>query len=244
MGFSYLFEYIVLNIFHGYKYKPRVIRKNYLDNIFGAVFSQGVIIPFTALFLTAFKVKWKIRTFFILYFYLVENLFIKMGIYKVHWWRPLFTVMSLPVLFQLSDRWHKLLKKGIPSVQFITLFLTNLVTRVNLLFLLALRGKIRFGRGLFHSWKEHFIAAPLYAIVLELFSAWSLRRGDWVSIVRTLLFNVSLDIYLFKTGTVSKKFVWPWFSFILHIVMIFFSTLYQKLIYTGIKSEVETDGGS
>jgi hypothetical protein len=45
MGFAYLLEYIVLNLFKGYRYKPKIMKKQIFDNIFGAILSQGVFLP-------------------------------------------------------------------------------------------------------------------------------------------------------------------------------------------------------
>ena len=58
IGLAYLLEFFVLNIFKGYRYKPRVMKKKYFDNILGAILSQAIFVPFTAVFLTTLKIGW------------------------------------------------------------------------------------------------------------------------------------------------------------------------------------------
>src|SRR4051812_37354862 len=36
IGLAYLLEYFVLNLFKAYRYKPRMMKKKYFDNILGA----------------------------------------------------------------------------------------------------------------------------------------------------------------------------------------------------------------
>lgn len=58
IGLAYLFEFFVLNLFTAYTYKPGILKNAHLDNIFGAILSQAIFVPFTAVFLTARKVGW------------------------------------------------------------------------------------------------------------------------------------------------------------------------------------------
>lgn len=240
MGFAYLFEYVILNIFQSYKYKPKIIKSRYLDNIFGAILSQAVYIPFTSIFITGFNLGWKVKAFFVIYFNLIERLFIKLKVYQTNWWRPYFTTMLLPIYFTLSDKWYEHLKKGTPFVLLISHFFSIMVTGVNIIYFVALTGYFRFGRGLFHTWKEHFIIAPLYTITLSIFTTWSLQRTGWLGQARTLLFAICLDWLLYRSGTVKIKIRIPYLNVLIHILMIFLSNQYNKLIYRNMNEKKET----
>ncbi len=105
-----------------------------------------------------------------IYFALVEVLFLKLKVYKHYWWKTVFTFILIPLYFAISDGWNSLLSKRYPLIRFISLFFMIMVSEANLLFLYAVLRKVRFGLGRYHSWNEHFIMIPFYAISFSLFS--------------------------------------------------------------------------
>jgi hypothetical protein len=239
MGFAYLFEYFVLNLFHAYKYKPRILKKNYFDNILGAILSQAVYIPFTAAFVSAFRIGWIGKALFVLYFHLVERLFLKWKIYKTRWWNPIYTSFLLPIYFKLSDKWYEYLRKGSPIVLLSSLFLAIMGTGVNIIYLAAVTGNFRFGKGILNKWKKHFVFAPLYSICFSLITAWSIRKDGWAAKFRILTFFLCTDLILYKKGYVKKNFQIPFLNVILHVVMIGLSEFYKRFIYRGVTKECE-----
>lgn len=237
MGFAYLFEYFVLNLFHAYKYKPRIIKKDYFDNIFGAILSQAVYIPFTAVFLTAFRIGWKGKVLFVLYFHLIERWFLKLKIYKTRWWSPIYTSVLLPIYFKLSDKWYEYLLRKTPIVLFISLFLAVMGTGVNIIYLAAVTGNFRFGKGILNKWKKHFVFAPLYSIFLSLYTAWSIRKDGWAPKIRILILCLCTDFLLFKKGYVKKNFQIPFLNVIIHSFMVGMSEVYKRIIYSDVKKD-------
>lgn len=193
VGFAYLFDYIIVVILQAYHYKPNFFKNKYFDNVFGVILSQAIYIPFTTVFITAFQYGWKIKFFFVAYFFAIENLFIKMGIYKTYWWKTLYTASLISIYFIFSDFWYKHLKLGTPSVLYVSLFNMVLVVSLNVLYLLTLLKKIRFGLGFFHSWREHFILAALHAITTSIITTWSLRKGNWFTTVKVFIFFLVKD---------------------------------------------------
>jgi hypothetical protein len=207
IGFAYLLEYVVLNVFHAYTYKPKVIKKNFFDNVLGAILSQGIFVPFTAVFSTGLRIGWVGKILGGVYFTLVELLFLRLKVYKHNWWRTLYTFILIPLYFKISDWWNIFLDKRNPLVRFSSLFLMILVTEANLLFLFALSRKIRFGAGRYHTWREHFIIVPLYAITLSVFSTVSfLKQNNWSAKLKVLLMTIGLDQIFIKRKVVKEKF--------------------------------------
>lgn len=207
IGFAYLLEFFVLNLFNAYKYKPKVIKNDFFDNIFGAILSQAIFVPFTALFLTASKLGWVWKLFGGIYFTLVELLFLRLKVYKHYWWKTGYTLILIPIYFNISDWWNLFLSKKNPVIRFISLFLMIMVTEANLLFLFASTRKIRFGFGKYHSWTEHFIIVPLYAISLALFSTMSfLKENNWSAKLRVLVMSIGLDRFFKKYNLSKVKF--------------------------------------
>lgn len=232
IGFAYLLEYIVLNVFHAYTYKPKIIKKNFFDNIFGAILSQGIFVPFTAVFSTVMKIGWVGKLLLGgIYFSLVELIFLRLKIYKHNWWKTIYTLILIPLYFKISDWWNILLDKRNPIVRFISLFLMILVSEANLLFIFASARKVRFGFGRRHSWSEHFIIVPLYAIVLSLFSTVSfLKHNNWISKIRVLLMSIGLDQIFKKLKIIKGNFhVVDYFT--VRILMIFLYGKFSDLVY-------------
>jgi hypothetical protein len=240
IGFAYLLEYVVLNIFHAYTYKPKVLKKNFFDNVFGAILSQGIFVPFTAVFSTVLKLGWVGKLLGGVYFTLVELLFLRLKVYKHNWWRTIYTLILIPLYFKISDWWNILLDKRNPFVRFVSLFLMILVTEANLLFLFASTRKIRFGVGRFHSWREHFIIVPFYAITLSLFSTVSfLKQNNWSSKLRVLLMTIGLDQIVRKRKVVKEKFHVVLY-FTVRILVIFLYGKFRDYVY-GVRKTVEIE---
>ncbi|GAE28465.1 hypothetical protein JCM9140_4703 [Halalkalibacter wakoensis JCM 9140] len=226
IAFAYYFEYFVLNLFQAYSYSPKILKIDKLDNILGAVLSQAVYVPFTSLFLTVFKVQWWGRALVIFYFYCVEKLFIFLNIYRVNWWKPIYTSFTMPIHFILSDFWYKHIQKGTPWVLTVSLFNMIVVLSVNVLFLLAVLRKVKFGLGKVHSWYEHFSIGPLYSIVLSVYATKTIKLRDWTSKMKIISFGVIVDfllerLNLLHIGSKKRRVASLLFQFILMFIALF-----------------------
>ncbi|SDN74400.1 hypothetical protein SAMN05443253_11829 [Bacillus sp. OK048] len=207
VALAYLLEFFVLNLYKAYKYKPRVLKKKYFDNTLGAILSQTIFVPFTAVFLTSRKIGWIGKILGGVYFSLVEIVFLRLKVYKHHWWKTVYTLVLIPFYFKISDWWNCLLTKQISLIRFISLFFMIMVTEANLIFVFATLRKIRFGVGRVHSLNEHFIVVPLYAILYSLFSSLSfLKENNWISKRRLLIFSVIFEHFFNKVKLVKEKF--------------------------------------
>ncbi|MEH7416273.1 hypothetical protein V7266_13390 [Neobacillus drentensis] len=206
MGFAYLLEFFVLNLFKGYKYKPNVLKNKSLDNIFGAFLSQSIFVPFTAVYLTITKAGWGTKFLGGIYFTLVELIFLRLGVYKHNWWRTVYTFILIPIYFVLSDWWYYGFTKKNVIVRHISFFLIIMVTETNLFLILAILRKFRFGWGRFHAWTEHFIITPLYSISFSIFTYFTFKNQNdgWVKL-KVLLFDACLYQIFVKTKVLKTK---------------------------------------
>lgn len=243
IGFAYLLEFFVLNLFKAYKYKPKIMKKNYFDNILGAILSQAIFVPFTAVFSTSLKLGW-IGKFLLggIYFSLVELFFLKLKVYKHYWWRTKYTLILIPLYFKISDWWSIFLSRKNSIIRFISLFLMIMVTEANLLFVFASTRKIRFGLGKHHSWTEHFIIVPIYAISISIFSTLSLlKQNNWGSKIRILVISMVIDQIFKKRKIVKEKFkVADYYT--VRILVILLYGKYRDWVYgTGNNGDEELD---
>ncbi len=230
IGLAYIFEYIVLNIYKAYRYKPKVFRNKYLDNVFGAILSQAIIVPFTSLFITAFQLGWKTKISFGLYFAIVERIFIKIGCFHNRWWRTSFTATLIPLYFYINDIWYRLIRKENSVALMVTLYNCLLITRVNVLYVLSVMGKVRFGFRYKESWREHFIIAPLYAFILAVFTTRAFKQAGYWPKIRVILFSLGLDWALKRLNILKVYFKSTYKRLILHTIFIFSTIQYKKLI--------------
>lgn len=231
IGLAYLFEYFAVNLFHGYSYKPNMIKSNHLDRILGAVLSQAIYVPFTALFLTAFNLKWKSRIAFSAYFTIVEIIFLKLNIYKHTWYKTSLTFFLTLFYFKLSDFWYKLLKRENTIIKGISLYFFILISCVNMLFTRAVRKDIKFGRGHYHSWTEHFIIAPLYSIILSIFATWIALYNSLNGHLLFLCFRITVDFLLvkYKWLKVKKNDMKSFLT--QHLLIITLPIFFRRIVY-------------
>lgn len=238
IGFAYLFEYIVLNLFQAYIYKPKILKNKYMDNILGAVLSQAIYIPFTAQFISRFHLKWKTKLFMIIYFQIVEKVFLKLRVYQTIWWSPVLTSIFLPVSFTLSDKWYEYLKKQNAFVRFISLFLGILIINVNLQFITAYKGIVIFGRGAWKTWREHFVYAPLYSIVKSIGGVYfALHPNRWFGRVGYVSFTFVVKFVFRKMGLIKRHLMSTIVDACFQLSIFTLFEKYKKLIYHGIEEE-------
>lgn len=206
VGMTYLFEYFVLNLFRAYVYYPKVFKEKHIDNIFGAILSQAFFVPITMTFLSLFKMGWKWKVGFTVYFFLIEQLFLRLGVYKHQWWKTVYTSSILPIAFKISDNWFHQLKEQNKIVTGLSMYLTFAVIHVNVLFYLAVSGVYRAGYKKF-SWHEHFVVNGLYTLWS---SVWYSLNGAKQSFLRSAVVLVILVINDFTLIKLRFIKVWKW----------------------------------
>jgi hypothetical protein len=207
------------------------MKKKYFDNILGAILSQAIYVPFTAVFFTTLKIGWVGKLVGGFYFSLIELIFLKLKVYKHNWWRTVYTLLLLPLYFLISDWWNIFLQKKIPVIRFISLFLMTMVTEANLLFLFASSRKIRFGLGRNHTLNEHFIIVPFYAIALSLFSTMSyLKQNNLAAKIKVLVITLGLDLFFKRLKLLKEKF--HVFNYLMvRVLVIFLYGKFRDLVY-------------
>jgi hypothetical protein len=235
MGFAYLLEFFVLNVFKAYKYKPKVLKNKSLDNILGAFLSQSIFVPFTAVYLTIAEAGGVKKLFGGIYFSLVELIFLRLGVYEHNWWRTVYTFILIPIYFILSDWWYYGITKKNIIIRQISFFLMIMVTETNLFLILAILRKIRFGWGRYHAWTEHFIITPIYSITFSILTYFTLRRQNngWaklkVMLVDACLFQIFVNTKILKTKIKLLNYI------LIKWVIVFVYGTYRKWIFGDIE---------
>ncbi|CAM3850488.1 hypothetical protein [Mesobacillus thioparans] len=229
IGLAYLFEYPVLNLFKGYSYKPKILKKKAHDQILGAVLSQGFYVPITATLLTLYRKNgyWKLGSTLI--YYGIEKYFLSLNIYNAYWWKPSYTVFFMNIYFNISDLFYKALNADKKWALVIAQYFSTEVICVTLLYISAVGRKVRFGRGIYHSWREHFIIAPLYSLVRAVFFVINSSRQGIFPRLTMFLGLTGTDWILERTGLLKMRLNKLW-NISFNAVMVLLSRfLYIKI---------------
>jgi hypothetical protein len=231
IGLAFLFEYPILNLFHAYRYKPSMMKQPFFDSILGAIFSQAIYVPITTTLLTLFNRNWKWKISFSIFYFSIEKLFLRLNIYKVYWWKPIYTLVLLNAYFYISDGLYKALSTQKRWALAIAHYLSIEVIWITLMYIYAIKRNIRFGRGHFHTWTEHFIIAPLYSLILSFISAITSSKAGLF--YRTLLpiCHILIDQSLIRMGILKINFKQLFLSVTRYLLMTFISRFLYKTIY-------------
>lgn len=105
-GMTYTFEATIL-FFKAYDYYPLIIPKHPLyDTIAGNLFSQFSVTA-TALLIAVLNLKYYWCFVFSMIYGIIEELFLKFGLYKHYWYMTWMTMLGLQLLFWLTRYLYK-----------------------------------------------------------------------------------------------------------------------------------------
>jgi hypothetical protein len=231
IGFAFLFEYPTLNIFHGYRYKPSIMKNRVFDSILGAIFSQAIYVPITATFLTLFNKNWKWKISFSLFYFCIEKLFLRLNIYKVYWWKPVYTLVFLNGYFYMSDGFYKALSTKKKWAMVIAHYLATDVVWVTLMYIFAMKRYMRFGRGFFFTWAEHFKIVPLYSLILSFIATITSSKTGLFYRILLPLSHIIIDLTLVKMDILKVNIKQFFVTSSRYFLMTFISRFFYKTIY-------------
>ncbi|MEK5520482.1 hypothetical protein [Heyndrickxia sp. FSL W8-0423] len=238
IGMAYVFEYVVLNIFRGYRYYPKVLKRNRLDSVFGAIVSQALIVLVSAIFITFFQLGWGWKIFFTLLYSGIEQLFIHLKVFKNRWWKTIYTLISLPFYFWLVSKWSIYLdQKPKKWIGYLTLFFTFWVNYLNINFVLvAFLKRIIFKKGWsLRKYYVNFIIAPTYGFIQSIIGVIvTLKNKKLIGL--GLLHLVDQLFYRLKLIKMKK---WSVYCFLpIHIVLLLVGSIFkQQMLHLMSESE-------
>lgn len=120
IGATLFLEEIILIFLQGYVYYPKILTNigtPFDDVIAGNFFSQFSVSA-TLVFVTERKMKFYWYFIFAVIYGLVEELFLRLGIFRHNWYQTWMTVVMLPVAFIIVKMMHQKLKHGIKPMHY------------------------------------------------------------------------------------------------------------------------------
>lgn len=122
IGFTFILEAILVLGLNAYSYYPKIIQDSYLDIIFGNYFSQ-ISISSSGLLIAIFNLSHIWYFIFALIYFLIEEFFIKLGIYKHFWYESIYTFFGFIPFFWLIKKWYAKAKNSTNSfINYISLY--------------------------------------------------------------------------------------------------------------------------
>ena len=241
LGFTYLIEAFLLIVLNAYTYYPMITPNDpFFDAVLGNFFSQISITTSAVLFCTLDLKSIYVAAFAFSY-YLVDMLFVRLGIYKHFWYTSELTLVGFVPIFLIIRRWYLSLKLRIAAKKKgrlfqITLFMAIFTGCANTLY----TSQKWIGVQMLHSnlyadpSKDHTATALLFVPLLTLLFMW-LRRWNPPLLVKTGIFAVLflLQYALYRIGF----FILPskWFTFAMlidnlggYLWTVFLSRLWER----------------
>lgn len=105
LGATFHIEMLVLTAFNGYRYYPKILSDPFLDAALGNYFSQ-ILITSTVALVIAYKIPTAWNFIIAGIYYVIEELFIKLGIYQQHWYKSWYTSLGLILSIWFCKKWY------------------------------------------------------------------------------------------------------------------------------------------
>lgn len=242
-GLIYLFDFIVLTLFNGYKYIPHLIVTPQLDNVVGAIVSNLFAIPSAALVIAAFNLPFVWMVLLSALFMGIEQLFLHLAIFKNYWWNTGYTGFSLLIYFWISRQTWKTITLLKPSklMRFMILFFNCISIHGSFTFIFVVLYKVYlFHIGVFPDiYRDHFVASIPYiclisliiAVIVVLISKWRYR-------LLLIAMIYGLDWGLVKTDILRFYSYWNVNHFFLtHIVVLIILLFFDRFLLRSSRSK-------
>jgi hypothetical protein len=225
LGFIYLLEAILIISFGAYRYYPKIVDDVFQDAVLGNVFSQVSISTTSALIIT-YELSYAWYFLFALIYFMIEEFFIKLGIFEHFWYKAIYTVIGFVPFFWFTKKWYyKLISSSKYFIYYITLFLAVFSVSANTIVMpLKLLGIQIFQVNFFNELsKNHTTTGIIYAFllinILINVHRWQFH-WIWKGIVFLIL--ITIQFFLYHMGVVYIKEGWILFVTLLDIFGVFF----------------------
>ena len=211
LGFTYLIESILVILFNAYTYYPKIVDDLFQDAVLGNMFSQ-VSISCTTILIIVYNLPY--RWYFLISFiyYLIDILFVKLGIYQHFWYRSIYTFIGLLIFFWFVKMcYSKLIASSKYVAHYVPLFFGAFAVSGNTIILTFKLLKMQIFKADFYEnlSKNHTAANIIYAFflinILITLHRWKLHWAYKGIAFAILLFT---QYILYKAGIIYFKDGW------------------------------------
>lgn len=213
LGFGFLAEAIIYAFLGSYQYFPKLLKEPFFDSNLGAISSNQLALPGTAVLISVYQVGWKGILFASGVFVGIEWFFVKLGIYVHYWWRLSYTAIILPFYYALAkDLYRRLAHPMRGFIHMVTLYW----------FVGAITGGIHLPPTMLvisRSYHPGWFASPgreitafasvyyLFTVLLVLGATYLRWKYGWLKYALPVAVQVSVTQVLVEAGIV-RRLVW------------------------------------
>ncbi|MDP4106133.1 MAG: hypothetical protein Q8935_14445 [Bacillota bacterium] len=144
----------------------------------------------------------------------------------------MYTLVFLNGYFYLSDGFYKALSTQKRWAMVIAHYLATDVVWITLMYTFAMKRYIRFGRGYFFTWAEHFKIVPLYSLIISFFATITSSKTGLLYRILLPLSHMIIDITLVKMDILKVNIK----QFLITSSRYFLMTFISRFLYKTIQN--------
>jgi hypothetical protein len=212
LGMTYFIEVFLMLVTNAYIYYPKIASDSFHESLIGNFFSQYSVSA-SAVLIAVFglKIRWQIA--FSIAYFLIDVLFVRLGIYAHNWYRSWYTLAGFFIYSRIVIKWHKkVFAKPSKFTYFSTLFLSTFAIGGNAigttLNFLEIR---RFSLGLFDQpTRDNTAVSILYDCIMIAAVMIPLYRLKSHPVLKCLIFFIIfvIEYILYRMGVIIVKPGW------------------------------------
>jgi hypothetical protein len=244
-GICYLIEASIHTMLHAYEYFPRFLPDKYADSVLGAFISDLFVLPSAAVLIGVFQLGWGWIIAISGIIAGIEELFLKLGIYKNYWWKTSYTFITIMLLFFLAKGWYRRLNR--PHGRGLT-FITMLSILYAFSLQLHLHITLHLKSGQYTiKWLEalgvnsSIITTPINVLFAFSLAILILYRVRWFWIAALIAGFTGMDLLLYMLNVLHPRSYWLFVLLLLaRVIVLLVGLAFDKLLR---KNEVLSESG-
>lgn len=212
LGMTYFMEVILMLVTNAYAYYPKIATDSFHESLIGNFFSQYSVSA-SAVLIAAFGLKARWQIVFSIAYFLIDVLFVRLGIYAHNWYKSWYTLAGFFAYSWIVKKWYgKVFMHPSRLIYFATLFLSTFAIGGNAigttLNFLEIR---RFGLGLFDQpTRDNTAVSVIYDSIMVAAVMIPLYRLKSQPVYKCLIFLMMfvIEYVLYRAGVIIVKPGW------------------------------------
>ncbi len=248
-GINYFFEFIVLVLTKAYEYDPKILKKQYFDNVFGATVSQLFVVPTTSLLMNLLNLNAKWPTLLSILMTGLDKFFVKQKVYKHFWWKTPFTTVGIQLFYVLAKFWTiQIIERKNKWFELMTVYFAVFVSYATMNFFhVALFKTCFFHINLYRNpYRSHVATSSVYSGISALIFMPVILYKKWYVTLLSMSLFISLETLFIRSRiiTISSPPVFYSISFLTKLFSILIGNYVLRLLKGNTSSSTSTGSES
>ena len=211
LGFVYMIEAVLVILFNAYDYYPKIVNDMFQDTVLGNIFSQ-VSIASTSAFAIVYNLSYGWYVLFAFIYYLIDVLFVKLGIYEHYWYKSIYTLIGfLPLFILIKTYYKKLIRSSKYIFHYMVLYSSVFAVSGNLIILPFKLMRIQIFNIDFFSdlSKDHTTTTIIWAFIFINILIYIYKKNyHWLFKISAFITLFLIQLGLYKWGFILYKDGW------------------------------------